>query len=110
MNNEQIKHFSEILKKRKKDLLDRLKHLDSDRHRNNDPLDQDFSEQAVEAENDEVVDRLHEGVNQELQQINLALERMNNNQYGFCVSCGEAIPTNRLTVVPYASTCVKCAK
>ncbi|MFC7395386.1 TraR/DksA family transcriptional regulator [Scopulibacillus cellulosilyticus] len=38
----------------------------------------------------------------ELQEINEALERMENGQYGICVDTGEEIPYERLKAVPYA--------
>ncbi len=109
MNNEEILVLSQELNNRKTELMLELKNLNSDRHRENKPLDKDFSEQAVERENDEVVDRLHEKVSQQIQQINEALERIKQNQFGFCSICNEPIPDKRLQIVPFAKTCVKCA-
>lgn len=37
-----------------------------------------------------------------------ALERLRNGEYGICQECGEAISPRRLTVIPEASTCVRC--
>ena len=43
-----------------------------------------------------------------LKQVQAALERMNNGDYGICVACGEVIPERRLRVLPWASMCLQC--
>ena len=49
--------------------------------------DKDFSEQASERENDEVVDTLGENIMKELEQIENSLKRMDSNEYNICASC-----------------------
>ena len=44
-----------------------------------------------------------------LQQIDNALDRINQNRYGHCIKCGKEIPQERLEVLPYALMCVSCA-
>jgi RNA polymerase-binding protein DksA len=44
-----------------------------------------------------------------LEQIEAALERIEEGQYGECEECGGRIPKKRLDAIPYASMCVKCA-
>ena len=44
-----------------------------------------------------------------LNQIENALERIEDGTYGECEECGARIPKKRLNVLPYATTCVKCA-
>ena len=46
----------------------------------------------------------------ELARIKSALLRMEEDEYGYCIVCGEEIPTKRLEIDPAASHCVKCAK
>ena len=70
----------------------------------------DWSEQAQERENDEVIDALGNEARVELNKINLALDRMNNDEYGICVGCGENIAPARLEAMPYADLCIKCAE
>ena len=43
-----------------------------------------------------------------LQLIDEALERLENNEYGECLDCGNDIGKARLTVKPYAMYCIKC--
>ncbi|MGB1271021.1 MAG: TraR/DksA family transcriptional regulator [Endozoicomonas sp.] len=70
----------------------------------------DWSEQAQERENDEVMDALGNEATLELQKINRALDRMDEGEYGDCTACGAQIPEGRLEVMPYADLCVKCAE
>jgi DnaK suppressor protein len=46
---------------------------------------------------------------QALRQIGLALRRMDDDEYGYCQTCGEDIPAARLAVDPAATYCVACA-
>jgi len=45
---------------------------------------------------------------EEVGQINAALERIDNGAYGLCEVCTQPIPKERLKIVPYATMCVKC--
>ncbi|MDP2561944.1 TraR/DksA family transcriptional regulator [Psychrobium sp. 1_MG-2023] len=69
----------------------------------------DWSEQAQERENDEVIDALGNEMRRELKLVNLALHRMKEGEYEFCEDCGETINIERLKVLPYTQHCIKCA-
>jgi DnaK suppressor protein len=45
-----------------------------------------------------------------LQQVDEALERMDEGTYGICVDCGEEINEARLEVRPLSIRCVECAE
>lgn len=44
-----------------------------------------------------------------LDQIEAAIERIDDGTYGQCDKCGARIPRARLDAIPYASQCVQCA-
>ncbi len=44
-----------------------------------------------------------------LNQIEGALERIENGVYGACIECSGKIPKMRLKAIPYTPYCVKCA-
>ena len=92
---------------RRDELNIRLKNIKRDATRKNSA---DWSEQAQERENDEVIDALGNEATIELIKINRALDRMKEGEYGYCVGCGAEIPEGRLEVMPYADLCVKCAE
>jgi DnaK suppressor protein len=45
----------------------------------------------------------------EISRIGNALKRLDENEYGFCVECGEEIGQKRLEIDPSATHCIKCA-
>ena len=74
------------------------------------PLPSDFAEQAIERQNDEVLDALEMAGEQELAQINRALARIEAGEYGICQECGRPIPEARLSALPFTGYCVACAE
>ena len=73
------------------------------------PLDQDFAEQAVERENDEVVQALHARLSADIAALDLALRRVQEGSYGICTVCGGEIRPERLKAMPAAQHCTACA-
>ncbi len=49
---------------------------------------------------------INDTLNDELDQINAALERMDQGTYGVCEVCGKDIPFERLEAIPYTAFCV----
>jgi len=45
-----------------------------------------------------------------LSDISAAVERIDNGTYGFCISCGNLIDTDRLNILPTARLCLSCEK
>lgn len=45
-----------------------------------------------------------------LRLIAAALSRLDEGEYGYCMTCGKDIPEKRLAVDPAAAQCVDCAK
>jgi DnaK suppressor protein len=46
----------------------------------------------------------------ELARIDAALERLAGGEYGFCVTCGQAIEPKRLELDPSTPLCLGCAR
>ena len=44
-----------------------------------------------------------------LDQVEAAIQRIEDGGYGQCEKCGEQIPKSRLDAIPYAAECVRCA-
>jgi RNA polymerase-binding transcription factor DksA len=93
---------------RRDELQDRLARLDVDARRATEPLVADFAEQAVQRENDEVVDRLREAISADLRLISQALTRLENGTYGVCIECGKRIESARQEVMPASPRCMSC--
>jgi len=45
----------------------------------------------------------------DLVRIEAALQRIEEGEFGYCVSCGEEIQVRRLEYDPSVATCVDCA-
>jgi len=100
--------FKKQLLALKAELSQRVEKIDRDvRHEG---MSADWNEQAVERENDEVLESLGNVADQELLMINYALQRIENNSYFTCSDCGTDIPRARLESLPFSSLCVSCAE
>jgi DnaK suppressor protein len=73
------------------------------------PGSSDWEENAVESEDDEVLSTVGNVTKQEIQEIRLALNRIESGHYGKCVACGQSISKERLSAMPYATKCIRCA-
>jgi RNA polymerase-binding transcription factor DksA len=98
----------------KKKLLDRQKFLSVQLGRLKKDISKshasDWSEQAQERENDEVLDQLGGNVENELVDVNSALNRMEADSYGTCISCSSEIPQARLEIKPEVAYCMDCVE
>lgn len=72
------------------------------------PLDDDFSEQAVAREDDEALDGVERAAMEEVARIRQAIARLDAGTYGLCVVCGETIAEARLAAMPTATRCINC--
>ena len=109
MNAEQLNQYQEKLITMREEILKRISSLSSDRRRKYGALDADFSEQATQMMNDEVVDSLDDIERSDLTKINNALVHIQNKTYGTCIKCGTSITLKRLNANPFALNCIKCA-
>lgn len=91
------------------ELNDRLAKIANDVKHVEKPLDKDFSEQAIETENDQVLDALGNNARDEVEKIKQAISRIDAGTYGICLKCGNPIRKERLAALPYANLCIHCA-
>ncbi len=99
-----------LLEQMREDCLARHERFDAHLKHTSGPLAQDFAEQAIERQNDEVIGNLDEIATATLPRIDAALRRIDEGVYGDCVDCAGAIEQGRLEAIPYTETCVNCAE
>ena len=58
----------------------------------------------------ELSSQLAEVESRELRAVDVALQRMNEGNYGKCEACNCDIPLARLQVLPYATFCIECKR
>lgn len=63
---------------------------------------------AASESNRDFVLRLKDRERHLIRKIQIALRRMNDGEYGFCIACGEDISQRRLLARPFATHCIDC--
>jgi RNA polymerase-binding transcription factor DksA len=97
------------LQQRRKELQTRTEHIDSDLRGEAIPAEDGFADQAAAHANDPVLQAIQKSAGTELEQIDIALRRIEAGRYEHCARCGVPIGKERLEALPYATTCTACA-
>ena len=101
-----ITRHKQQIETRLAELNDRLKNVGEALDVTADP---DLGDQAIELQDDEVLEGLGRAGEREIQLLGRALVRIENGTYGICKKCDEEIAVERLDAVPYAVLCRHCA-
>lgn len=103
---EERSRLEELLDEHQQELEDaRLAEGAADR--SPDPANAEAGSMAFEYEKELSIERNAADL---LHKVERALARIDSKGYGVCEHCGEAIPVARLEVLPYATSCVTCAR
>jgi RNA polymerase-binding transcription factor DksA len=97
------------LQARRAELRTRQVRVERDRGHTEEPLVADFAEQALQTQNDAVLEGIDGAALAEIAQIDAALTRLDEGHYGTCGRCRQPIDPQRLLAVPQAVLCVSCA-
>lgn len=116
MNKEDIEHLRELLLKERKRVMEELNWVES----NYIGKSQKDASGGTSRYSMHPADRGTDSIEQEkaymigsasgrvLEDIDEALENLEKEGFGACVSCGQPIGRERLEVVPYAKLCISC--
>ncbi|WP_404296591.1 TraR/DksA family transcriptional regulator [Halomonas sp.] len=99
-----------VLEALREDLIGRIEQYRAHKEQRSGPLDKDMEEQAIELQNDEVVDALESESEEELRQVMHALARIDAGEGDVCEACDESIAPERLDAVPFTTLCRQCAE
>lgn len=102
----EVDEIKAMLEARLAELVARAEEIDGEL---SETPDDDWSENAVDSESDEVLETVGNLALDEVRKIETALSRIDAGSYGTCQTCGELIAAERLKALPYASKCIKCA-
>ena len=72
------------------------------------PSGADFFDVAQGVEHQELATLSASRLFERARRLRLALERVDDGDYGVCSECGRPIPSRRLLAVPDATACVEC--
>jgi len=106
MNNSALDSIKTRLLERQQQLMARIEQVKKDVTGEHSA---DWSEQAQERQNDEVVEAIGNESREELKMVIRALQRIDTGEYTQCRGCGVDIDMKRLEVVPYTDLCINCA-
>ena len=101
--------LKKCLTNRRREILEQVAHLEAELEE----LGQRFIEPIDEAQKEDlarVVQKLDDRGKEEIEEINLSIDKMESGSYGRCELCGKSIPFKRLEVLPATRLCRKCAQ
>ena len=70
----------------------------------------DSADAAFDSGSEEVSSQLAELEARELSQIERALARLKQGNFGVCEGCQKKIPVTRLNALPFSTTCIECQR
>lgn len=116
MNKSQKAKIKQLLLEKREDILNKVKHIEeenlgkSQRDASGDLSGYTFhmADVASDSFEREMSLGLAASEQQMLYEIEAALERLKDKDFGRCQSCSKDIGMKRLTAVPYAQLCIKC--
>ncbi len=116
MEKKNLKLFTELLLKKKKELLKGIAHIAKDalgtsqREAAGDlsAYSLHMADMATDNYDREFSLSLADNEQKTMNRIDAALEKMENNTFGLCELCGKKVSQVRLKAVPYAELCVPC--
>lgn len=107
MNDDQKKHFRALLLAWKKELMEEvdrtMNHLKDEAANFPDPADRASQEEEFTMEL-----RTRDRERKLIKKIDITLELLETDDYGFCKACGVEIGVRRLEARPTATLCVDC--
>lgn len=68
----------------------------------------DIGDMSMNTYSRDVLLNLSETQRQKIRDIDAALDRLDNGEYGVCARCEEEIPPRRMEVRPFSRYCVEC--
>lgn len=107
MNETQREHFRKILRAWKSDLMEEVdrtvSHMKDEAANFPDPADRATQEEEFSLEL-----RTRDRERKLIKKIDATIERINQDDYGFCDACGVEIGIKRLEARPTATLCIDC--
>ena len=108
MKNNKLKHFQSLLENIRTEIVGDVEKA----HRNikSNEVEQmaDISDDAASSYGRKLQGDLEEHEWVKLKQVEAALKKVGDGEYGICEQCGQEILKNRLEIMPYTEFCIQC--
>ena len=108
MEKKKVKHFQSVLQEIRIEIVGGVEK--SQNNGKNDEAEHmpDISDDAARAYDRKLQGDLEEQEWNKLKQVEAALEKVENGEYGICDQCEKKIPEARLEIIPYTEFCTQC--
>lgn len=108
LDKKTLERFKRILLNEREQIIGEVKQIyESSQEVGQDGI-QDICDEAANLYNKQILLSLNENERMRLQEVDEALDRIENGTYGICEECGGPIGLKRLEVRPIAKYCVPC--
>ena len=108
MNKKKLDHFRSQLESIRSELLGDVEKSNQNIKKSETGQMADISDHAANTYNRQLEGELGEQEWQKLKQVDVAIEKISEGDYGVCTQCEDSIPEARLKVVPYTEFCTQC--
>lgn len=108
MQESELKFFKDILLDRKEQILKNIEGVNNELNALGGLELSDEGDHAYANNNTRVEGAIAEQQSKELREIEVALDKIENGQYGICEMCEDKIGFQRLKVKPHAVYCIDC--
>ncbi len=109
MRAKEKKHFKQKLSQKRADLISLVQKTEEyGREANSEAEGMDLADKASSSYTKEFMFSKNDSDRQLLQEVVDALTRLEEGQFGECISCGEAVEPKRLEAVPWSPLCLAC--
>jgi len=107
LKEEDIEYFRELLTKSLEELLNHANVTVADMTAPKENLPDPTDRASFEADRDFML-RIRDRERKLIMKIKMALDRIENNTFGICETCGEEISVKRLEARPVTTQCIDC--
>ena len=108
MQTSELNYFKEILESRKEQINANITGVNSELHQLSSLELNDEGDHAAVNNNSMVESAIVQQQSRELKEIEMALGKISNGNYGICEMCEDDIGFQRLKVKPHANYCIDC--
>ena len=108
MNKNKLKQFKILLQNIRTEIVGDVKNNSLNDKENETEHIADISDDAARAYDRKLQGDLKEQEWNKLKQVETAIDKIIQNEYGICEQCKTEIPEARLEIMPYTEFCIQC--
>jgi DnaK suppressor protein len=108
MDKKRLDYYKKKLVTRREELMKTIARTEEEGRQADDDPTVDLADKAANSYTKEFLFGMTNTDRVILNQIEAALKRINNDDYGVCANCQEELQQKRLEAVPWAKHCISC--